>query len=96
MEHRTQVHLSEVDYRRAVRYARQRSLSLAGVVREALAEYLAGRERRGAPAEGSDPIDRLPGLVADAAGPGDVARRHDEYLTEAAPKPRPRRRKVKP
>jgi len=92
MEHRTQIHLSEVDYRRAVRYARQNALSLAGVVREAVAAYLDQRERRDAP--GADPIDRLAGLIGPAARPGDLAERHDDYLVAAPPTPRPKRRRA--
>lgn len=43
-DHRTQIYLTESQHRAAKRLAARRGLSLAGVVREALSEYLAAAE----------------------------------------------------
>ena len=83
MEHRTQIYLTQADYRRAVRYAHQRSLSLASVVREALGEYLTAREGEAPPASGQDAIDDLLGLCSPLRVRGDMAARHDEALVTA-------------
>ncbi len=47
--HRTQILLDQDLYRRAMRHARARQLSLGEVVREALAARLAAEEREGDP-----------------------------------------------
>ncbi len=62
-DHRTQVYLTADQYRAAKRLAAERGLSLAGVIREALGEYLesAGSGERSARWAG-DPVEELPGI----------------------------------
>ena len=90
--HRTQIYLDPADYRAAVRYAAARSMSLAAVIRAALAEYLRVHASARTPAPGTDPIDGLVGIYA-GEGPGDVAERHDQYLVAEGRTAYGRRRK---
>ena len=64
------------------RLARRTGRSEAAHVREALSRYLRDEARASA-----DPLERLIGLVDEAAGPDDMAANHDHYLY-AAPKER--------
>jgi hypothetical protein len=82
MEHRTQIHLSQSDYRRALRYAEEHQLSLAGVVREALGEYLSAREGARAALAGPDPIDGLVGLLGNYPRLREGAH-HDQEIVDA-------------
>lgn len=62
-EHRTQIYLTARQHQAAKRLAARRGLSLAGVVREALSEYLAAAERDTPAARwAGDPAEKLPGL----------------------------------
>ena len=91
---RTQLYLTAAQHEALMRAARKRGTSLAGVVREAIAEYLGrpGDRRRAAPA--TDPLAEFLGCFE---GTGDLAERHDDVLygersgTRSRPKKRRRR-----
>ncbi len=81
---RTQIYLEPIQHKALKEIARARSVSMAQVVREAVAAYL-GRDRKTALSDEeylSDPIWRLPevGAAFDDSGCGDMAENHDAYL----------------
>ncbi len=74
---RTQVQLDESQYQKLKALAAERSQSISQLVRESVELYLST-------AQGRDEWVRLReavGQCSDKDGAGDVARRHDEYLT---------------
>jgi predicted transcriptional regulator len=77
--HRTQVYLSPEQHRRLAEQAAREGVSLAALVRRAVAEYLDRREFR--PPAARDAYLRIVGL--GSSGQSDVAERHDHYLAEA-------------
>lgn len=83
-EVRTQIYLERDQHRALKTAARLRGVSMAQVVREAVAEYLRRLKRE--PGEGTvfaeDAIWSLPELADDFPGTGrpDASRRHDELL----------------
>ena len=77
---RKQIHLDAETAESLERLARRTGRSEAAHVREALGRYLRDEARASV-----DPLERLIGLVAEAAGPDDMAANHDHYLY-AAPK----------
>ncbi|MGH3048596.1 MAG: ribbon-helix-helix protein, CopG family [Gaiellaceae bacterium] len=79
---RKQLYLDDASERGLKRLAARTGRSEAFHVREALRRYLGEQS-----ASGSDPLERLIGLVDDAVGPDDVAENHDHYLY-GAPKER--------
>ena len=84
---RTQLYLSAQQHAAVLRIAHQRGLSMACVVREALATYVASSLMR----QSSDE-DPLADLVGIFEGPGDLAERHDDYLdTRNKPRRAPKR-----
>ena len=80
---RTQIQLTEAQYRHLKRWAQRLDISLAEAVRRCVADRLA--------AEGSEPrrADRVRearaviGKYADPAGASRVALEHDDHLTES-------------
>lgn len=75
-EKRTQLYLSAEQHAAVQRLARQRGLSMAAVVREAIQALVESTLAR-QPADGADPLADLIGVFE---GPGDLAERHDDYL----------------
>lgn len=74
-----QVQLERAQHRRLKRLAEARGVSMGSILRESVADYLAG-----APIE-EDPAFGIVGLIADD-GPtphGDPATHHDAYLADA-------------
>lgn len=75
---RTQVSLTEEQMLRLRREARRRHVSLAAVVRDAVDQVVPDQERGR-----NDRLDALLEVAGTAAsGRGDVARGHDEVLTD--------------
>lgn len=78
-EHRTQIYLTAGQYVAAKKLAARRGLSLAGVIREALTEYLAVAEEEGGAANWvGDPLTGLVGACELPPVPPD-----EEDLDEA-------------
>ena len=75
---RQQIYLSEELSRRAVDEAKARGVSIAAVIREALTEYLAKRNK----VDSEDPIWKIPEIseTYESQSAGDLSSRHDEYL----------------
>jgi post-segregation antitoxin (ccd killing protein) len=78
---RTQIQLTEDQTRELKRWAEQRRVSMAAVIREAIDEHL--RRRSGPPWQ--EVVARAIAAAGSAhSGSGDVSRRHDEYFAESA------------
>ncbi len=75
---RLQLYLSEELFNLAVNEAKTRGVTIATVIREALAEYLKDKEI----VESDDPIWKIAELskTYDSRSPGDLSIRHNEYL----------------
>lgn len=76
-EKRTQLYLPVNLYQAAWRLARERGLSLAAVVRQALEDYL-GRASKTKGDWKNDPLNKLVGFVSK--GPSDLSEKVDEFL----------------
>ena len=77
--HRTQIQLDEASYRALRAQAFASGRSLAAVVREAVATYLAGAQKR----RRRPTIRDFTFLRAGrSGGPSDIAVNHDKYLAE--------------
>ena len=74
-EKRTQLYLSQGDYRRLREMAHRKGCSIASLVREAIQEYFQKTELQDA--WESDPLLKLVGFFE---GEKDLSKRHDEYL----------------
>ncbi len=81
---RTQIYLEPIQHRALKDFAKARATSMAQVVREAIASYLARTPTKTLSDEAylADPIWSLPevGAALDGSGPSDLAERHDTYL----------------
>jgi len=73
---RTQIYLEPDDHRALLEEARERGISLAGLLREIVSAWTSGGQ---APATG---FDALIGLI-DEGEPTDVTRRQTEYKRQA-------------
>lgn len=72
-ERRTQVYLTAEQHREALAAAKRRGISLAGVFREALAQYLASdRERSASCWEGDPALSLVGALELPAPAPDDL------------------------
>ncbi len=76
-EKRTQIYLPIHLYRSALRRAQGRKISLAGLVREALQDYL-GRTEDKKENWIKDPLNDLVGFIAK--GPKDLSEKVDDFL----------------
>jgi hypothetical protein len=72
---RKQIYLDEASDRSLKRLAARTGRSEASHIRDALARYLGTQTE-----PGSDPLERMIGLVETEDGPDDVAENHDRYL----------------
>jgi hypothetical protein len=77
---RTQIQLSEEQHRRLKAEAYRRGVSIAAVVREALAEKLGSTQAQPAPGQAESAWLALIGCGHDTAT--DVSENHDKYLAE--------------
>lgn len=78
---RTQIQLTEAQYRALKRWADRLGISLAEAVRRCVAERL---DREQATAGRAERVREAAGVVGKyASGQSDVARRHDDYLDDA-------------
>ena len=81
---RTEIHLEPSEHEALLNFAKARATSMAQVVREAIASYLARASSEALTDEAylADPIWSLPdvGATFDGSGPSDLAERHDTYL----------------
>lgn len=75
---RLQLYLSDELSKLAMDEAKTRGISIAAVIREALAEYFAKREGM----ESDDPIWKIPAVsrTYDSRSPGDLSSKRNEYL----------------
>ena len=78
---RTQIQLSEQQARQAKAMARREGVSMAEILRRGLDRLIA--EEEPSRADRWAEAEALVGAFVDAAGPRDVAARHDAYLDEA-------------
>lgn len=80
---RTQIQLTEEQYRRLKRWARRLDISLSEAIRRCVAEHLtAGRDGSDRHAAVRDAL-AVCGKYRDPEGRSDVAVRHDDALAEA-------------
>lgn len=76
---RKQIYLDQSSDVRLKRLAKARGVSEAALIREAIADYLAGQDSRESTAANKDPLLALIGLYKGEA-PSDGAVNHDRYL----------------
>jgi len=76
---RTQIYLEPEQHRALMQESAKKGVSLAGLIREIVADYLNRGKRPGKP--GKEIYMGLVGL--GQSGLGDVSERHDYYLAEA-------------
>jgi len=78
---RTQIQLTDNQARELKRWAQERGVSMAMVIREAVDEHL---RRRGRPAWDDLVAQAIAAAGTERSGTGDVAERHDDYFVDAA------------
>ncbi len=78
-EKRTQIYLPAQQHGALKRLAKQRGVSLAQIVREALTAHMAADPSAAVRRE-TKVVDPLGDLIGCAKGPGDLAKNHDDYL----------------
>lgn len=78
-KHRTQIYLTDDQYRKVKKLARSSDLTMAGVIRDAVNRYHVAYSRDSHKVKrgwGDDPFFKLEGFFS---GPKDLATRHDDY-----------------
>lgn len=78
---RTQIQLTARQADELKRWADERGVSMAAVVREAIDEHLS---RRGGPSREDTVARAIAAAGCARSGSGDVSRRHDDYFVDAA------------
>ena len=86
-EKRTQIYLPAELHDQVQRYAKQRGLSIAAVIRLSLEQSLAHRQRLSRRAYDADPLWEIVGIGKSREG--DLSTQHDYYLY-GTPRRRPR------
>ncbi len=78
---RTQIQLTARQADELKRWADERGVSMAAVIREAIDEHLS---RRGRPSREDTVARAIAAAGCARSGSGDVSRRHDDYFADAA------------